>query len=186
MLCPLFQNRNHFLVSFRAIDTEDVAIEVYKIAPQKFCWKKHPDRIDIAIVRYALADAVKPPAPLLSGNNKDGWMLNLNGLKWVSGLSEELEGEEGTRRGSVLAMLEAERVRLHRTVAFVKFHSEERKKISLMDFYDFVRINEYFPARKRRERFSAIENAVLDDPDLKLLWGFLKRKFRKEFAQNEK
>ena len=169
----------------RAIDTEDVAIEAYKIAPKRFCWRKYPDRIEIATVRFALSDAIKLTPPLLIGNNKDGWMLTLDGLKWVTSLPPELEGEEGVKQGSVLAIQDAERARLRRTNAFAKFHYNNRKTISLMDLYDFVRINEYFPERKRRERFVAIENAVLADPELKSVWLFLKRRFRKEIAPDE-
>lgn len=169
----------------RAIDTEDIAIEAYKIAPKRFCWRKHPDRIEIATVRFALSDATRADPPLLVGNNKDGWMLSPDGLKWASNLPSDLEGEERAKQGSLPAFQEAERGRLHRTVAFAKFQSGNRKTVSLMDFYEFVRINEYFSERKRRERFAAIENAVLEDSELQPVWQFLKRKFSKEFAQNE-
>jgi len=170
----------------RAIDTEDIAIEAYKIAPKRFCWRKYPDRIEIATVRFALSDAVKMTPPLLLGNNKGGWMLSPDGLKWVSSLPADFEGEEGTKSRTVLAMQEAERIRLLRTTAFTKYHSNNRKSISLMDFYEFVRVNEYFPESKRRERFAAVENIVLDDPELKPLWLFLKSRFGKEITLNEK
>lgn len=172
----------------RAIDSEDVAIIVYNLAPKRFCWRKYPDKIDIATVRFALSDAAKPTLALLVGSNKDGWMLSPEGVKWVSNLPTEFEANdesEGTKRGSILAAQEAERARLHRTAAFSKFHSGDSKTISLMDFHEFVRINEYFPERQRRERLAAIENAVLNDSELESLWQFMKKKFRKEMASNE-
>ena len=57
--------------------------------------------------------------------------------------------------------------------------------ITLNDLYEFVRINEYFPDRKRRERFTVIENATLGDPELQPLWVFLKDKFQKEIISDE-
>ena len=169
----------------RAIDTEDIALVVYEIAPKRFSWRKYPDRIDLHTVRVALADALRLTPPLLRGGIKDGWMLSPEGLRWISGLPTDLGLADGIRRGSVLELQEAERARLHRTTAFTKFHSDNRKNISLTDFCEFVRINEYFPKRKRKERFAAVENAVSGDPKLTPLWRFLKRKFRKEITPNE-
>ena len=169
----------------KAIDTEDIAIKVSKITPKRFCWRKYPDRIDLHVVRVALADAKRVTPPLLVGGIKDGWMLSSEGLKWVSSLPDNLDEDKGAKRDSVSAVLEAERVRLHRTVAFTKFHSGNLLGISLVDFYDFVRINEYFPDRNRRERLAAVENAALGDPELVPLWDYLKSKFSKEVIPDE-
>jgi hypothetical protein len=173
----------------RTIDSEDIAVIAYNIAPKRFCWRKYPDKIDIATVRFALSDAAKPNLALLLGSNKEGWMLSPGGVKWVSSLPTEFEADDesnGTKRGSILAAQEAERARLHRTAAFAKFQLGDSKVISLIDFREFVRINEYFPERQRRERLAAIENAVLNDPALESLWQFMKKKFRKEMASNER
>ncbi len=31
---------------FHKVDTEDIAIAAYGLVPQRFCWKKYPDKID--------------------------------------------------------------------------------------------------------------------------------------------
>lgn len=170
----------------RSIDTEDIAIEAFRLAPQRFCWKKYPDKIDIAIVRFALTDAAKPPNPYITGNNKLGWMLNLHGIEWIGKLppvQDEILKDE-PRRGSTFALLEMERLRLRRTSAFTKYYKKARGAILLVDFHEFVRINEYFPARKRIERFTAVQNATAGDRELELVWEFLIHKFKKEFAEN--
>ena len=43
----------------QAVHTEDVALEVGKLAPGRFAWRKYPDRIDINVVLQGLGDARK-------------------------------------------------------------------------------------------------------------------------------
>lgn len=171
----------------KAIDSEDAAIVAYEIAPKKFCWRKHPDRIDLSTVHYALQDAAKPEMGLLVGNMKDGWMLSPKAVDWIANLPQELKsGAEGkAKRGSVLTAQEAERTRLHRTVAFLKFQSGNAKTISVIECHEFLRINEYFSLKKRNERFKMVENAVAGDPELMPLWDFLKAEFKKEISPDE-
>ncbi len=169
----------------RAVDSEDVALTAYKIAPKRFCWRKYPKYIDIATVRFSLSDAAKTELAFLSGNNKDGWMLTPAGVKWMKSIPSELIEVEGTKRRSLAAAVEADRSRLRHTSAFTKFSEDKSKDISLMEFFEFVRINEYFPDRKRLERMAAIENAVVDDAELTSLWNFMKKRFRKEIESHE-
>jgi hypothetical protein len=175
----------------RAVDTEDVAMEIFKLAPKRFSWKKYPDIPDLHTARVALADAQRVDPPLLVGGIKDGWMLSPEGVKWITSLLDgegegiALDDTEKAKRGSVYALKEAEKARLRRTSAFLRFHSNNVDDISLTDFYEFVRINEYFPLRKRRERLAAIENVVLDEPKLEAVWRFLKIKFSQELSSDE-
>jgi hypothetical protein len=170
----------------RAVDTEDIAIELGKFAHKRFCWRKYPDNLDLHVVRVALADAKRVDPPLLTGGIKDGWMLSLDGLHWIHDTRiDDLGSEEGNKRHSVYAAQESERVRLRRTAAYAKYHTEERDKISANDLYEFLRINEYFPDKQRRERYTAVANAVLTDPDLSGVWEFLKAKFHREVSTYE-
>jgi hypothetical protein len=170
----------------RAVDTEDIAIELGKFAQKRFCWRKYPEYLDLHVVRVALADAKRVEPPLLTGGIKDGWMLSLDGYQWISKVEvEDLGEEEGNKRRSVYAIQESERARLRRTAAFTKYLAGEREKISVNDLFEFMRVNEYFPDKQRRERYNAVQNAVVDDTDLSPIWEFLKKKFHNEVRGNE-
>jgi hypothetical protein len=172
----------------KAVDMEDIAVAAYKIAPSRFCWRKYPDRIDLGLIRDALRDAKKKKnGALLQGDNKGGWMISAYGLQRISLLSLEpsYDTEAFTRRNSTLAALHIERDRLMQSEACRKFQAGKAATISLTDFHRFVRINEYFPSHKRKERFTAIENVISEEENLKAVWSFLKSQFPNEFNPND-
>lgn len=69
----------------RTIDTEDVAIECWRLAPEKFSWKKYPEYPESEPARSALFDAAKPKyGRLVRGRKKrTGWMLTVNGVDYL-------------------------------------------------------------------------------------------------------
>jgi hypothetical protein len=68
----------------RAIDTEDVALLCWQMAPTRFSWKSYPQFPDKEIIRFALADAKKIKyGGLVQGSGAEGWLLTMNGVKWV-------------------------------------------------------------------------------------------------------
>jgi hypothetical protein len=167
------------------IAVEDVAIKVDGIAPGRFNWRKYPDRIDLVSVSVALRDAKKPQnGGLLTGNNSKGWMLTPDGLKWVQQLDlsafEQENGEQQTRRMAAAAARETERYRLMGTKAYALYTSGRDEEITLQDFYQFARMNEYFQSKERARRVSIVDNAVVEDEALSALWTLLKTRFREE------
>jgi hypothetical protein len=62
------------------IETEDVALECWRLAPEKFSWKKYPQYPESEPARSALFDAAKPKyGKLVRGRNKrTGWMLTVS------------------------------------------------------------------------------------------------------------
>jgi hypothetical protein len=73
----------------RPIDTEDAAVEAHRIAPGRFSWKKHPDQINLELIRVFLSDAKKNE--LVIGSGRTGWRLTQRGLKWAEEVSETPE-----------------------------------------------------------------------------------------------
>jgi len=69
----------------RPIDTEDVAIECWRLVPEKFSWKKYPKYPESEPARVALFDASKPKyGRLVRGRNRrTGWMLTVAGVDYV-------------------------------------------------------------------------------------------------------
>ena len=166
------------------VDREDVALKVNDIAPGRFNWRKHPERIDLATVGFALQDARKMKnGGLVIGNNTKGWMLSPAGLKWIKTIDlDAIHDELSTkhRKASISASLELERNRLINTNAYNLFVNRKSKAITLQDFYEFARMNEYFQTKARQRRYAIIANAVSDDDTLSKLWDLLQTKFSKE------
>jgi len=79
----------------RAVDTEDAAIEAHRIAPGRFSWKKHPEQINLELIRVFLSDAKKND--LVIGSGRTGWRLTQRGLKWAEEVSERTGEIDSTR-----------------------------------------------------------------------------------------
>ena len=166
------------------VDREDVAIKVNDIAPGQFSWRKYPERIDLDAVGGTLRTAKKPlNGGLVVGNNTKGWMLSPAGLKWIKtvdlgAVDNELPTKH--RKASISANQELERSRLLNTKAYNLFVEDKSKEITVQDFYEFARVNEYFQIKTRQRRYAIIANAVSDDETLSDLWDLLQTKFSKE------
>ena len=168
------------------VDREDIAIEVDRLAPGRFNWRKHPERIDLDAVFVALRGAKKPQnGGLLVGNNTSGWMLSPAGLNWLRGLdlsaSEDAQ-QSRLQKGLVSAHQKAECARLRGTEAYRLFIDGKADAITLQGFFQFARVNEYFQTRARQRRYAIVDNAVMNDESLSELWTLLKQRFSEEFS----
>jgi len=159
------------------VDLEDAAVEAFALAPKKFSWKKYEDQIDLRIVQYALQDAAKPNMRFLKGDSKHGYMLTQVGLKWAEKFDEKKQLSTTSRKLSPSDLALKEQLRLKNTRAYEKFRDGDKEKITIMDFREFTRVNDYFPEHIRKQRYTKIDNAVKDDAELKSVWSFIKTKF---------
>lgn len=163
------------------VDLEDVAIKAYELAPGNFSWKKYKDKIDLGIVRFSLQDACrKMDPPLLKGTVKRGYMLTQAGSELINSTAiQKMTSalKDTPRKQSAEAKLVAERKRLENSQAYHKFIIDRSQDITKIDFQEFTRVNDYFPAHLREQRFEMITNATKGDPNLEKLWIFLKDNF---------
>lgn len=164
------------------VDREDIAIKVDEFAHDRFNWRKYPERIDMVAVVVALRDAKKPKnGALLVGDNTQGWMLSPKGIEFVKKLDLKLFqiGQlNSPRRKSIAAVQKAECARLRKNKAYELFSEGRADEISIQDFYQFARVNEYFKDKARQKRYAIIENSVASDQELSDLWRFLKDRFK--------
>ena len=162
------------------IDLEDAAIEAFNLAPKKFSWKKYEDQIDLRIIQYALQDACKAKIGYLKGGSKYGFMLTQSGLNWAERLDESKRLSTTSRKSSPSDILLKEQIRLQKSRAYEKFISGNPDKITMMDFREFARVNDYFPEHVRKQRYVKIDNVVKDDEELKKIWTYLRTRFAGE------
>lgn len=63
---------------------EDVAAKCFELAPGRFSWAKYPQYPNPETAAVSLRDAKKSKnGSLVMGNNKSGWLLNGNGIRWA-------------------------------------------------------------------------------------------------------
>lgn len=126
------------------IDTEDVAIECWHLAPEKFSWKKYPQYPESDTARVTLFDAAKPKyGRLVRGRNRrTGWMLTVNGVDYVR---QRLPGLEALVTGTkkVVALhrdLDRYFASLEKEPAYKKFaQSKSCESIEAHEFTDVLR-----------------------------------------------
>jgi hypothetical protein len=162
------------------VDLEDAAIEAFNLAPKKFSWKKYEDQIDLRIVQYALQDACKVDMGYLKGGSKHGYMLTQTGLDWAKRYDESKQFSTTSRKSSPSDLLLKEQIRLQKSRAYEKFVSGNPDKITMMDFREFARVNDYFPEHVRKQRYAKIDNVVKDDEELKKVWTYLRTRFEEK------
>lgn len=164
-----------------SIDIEDIAIKAFEYAPEKFSWRKFKDKIDLRVVSYAIKDAMIPKKgpSLISGNYRHGFMLTTDGLNWARSFATTSESIKSSsyRNKSISEKIILEKNRLVSSTAYLKYISGESGSITLSDFQDFARVNEYFPVHALQRRFALISNVVKDDENLLSCWQFLQDKF---------
>ncbi len=159
------------------VDLEDLAIELFSLAPKRFCWKKYKERIDLRIVLYSVNDAIKTNIGFIKGNSKFGYMLTESGLQWIEDKSKNGTTGNSVRRLSNIDLAEREKIRLRKTNAYQKFIGGKSDLISQIDFIEFTRVNDYFPSQIKEQRFIRIQNIVNNDVSLQETWEILKQRF---------
>jgi hypothetical protein len=66
------------------IDTEDVAMKAWQLAPKSFCWRKYESQVDISTVRLTLRHAAESKnGARVGGSMRAGWHLTPAGLRWL-------------------------------------------------------------------------------------------------------
>lgn len=153
---------------FRAVDTEDVAIEVVKLAPGRFMWRKYPEFINIELVHTALRDA-KRLGRLLIGSGTAGWQLTSEGTELVSRLTAGGVSAAPSRRRldpKEKAWMLRERSRLLSDEAFIKFRTQGSDKVTVREAERFFRLDDYVVGTARQQRVQRMLNFFGTDPEL--------------------
>lgn len=160
-------NREYVLIALfhlggeeHAIDTEDLAMQVARLAPRRFRWKKYPEQINLEAVYSAAKSLSRGASPLIVGSKRDGWMLTRLGIDWCIASKQDRTiaiSPSGARIDP--------RLFLRQTEAFRKYQSQE--PLSVHDLRQFLRVDDYSSKRRRRERVQAVINAAGDDWELR-------------------
>lgn len=148
--------------SRRAVDTEDVAMRAAQVAPKAFRWRRYPEQVNLEAVRLALKDNKKEA--FVTGGIRDGWQLTPAAVRRCEAF-----------RGAAVSDPDADRIR--RSAAFRAWKKDGAEIVTTPQVMDLLRVNEYFPTAKRRQRVVAFLNAVGGDTELSRFAAALQRRF---------
>ena len=148
-------------------DTEDVAVRAAELAPGRFSWRKYPEQINIETIRKRLWDATSAKMGcMLSGSERDGWLLTEAGLKFCQENSGELsKTDEVAVRLSLKeqAWATRERIRMQAEVAFAKWRNGGVDEIRAVEAERFFRIDDYVVGDLRRLRIKRARDIFAAD-----------------------
>lgn len=155
------------------VDMEDVAVEVDRLVPGEFRWRKRADQIDLVRVRSRLYDAIRQKNALLAGSETKGWRLTPAGLVWVRTEGERLLAQvqvpirREERHGSLRddARWRRERERILRTRAWTQWQSGQRE-IAERDAAEVFRIDAYAVGSTRDLKVTRVQGLFTSDPEL--------------------
>lgn len=152
------------------IDTEDIAMKSYELAPVRFAWIKYKDQVNLVNVRISLADAKKPKKyGYLCGSLKEGWALSKKGLAYAKLKLKELKDtdiSQVTLRKQEINWQRHEKDRMLSTTAHEKVMSKQVGDLTIREAEEFFRLDDYITGKAREAKIARIVNIFKNDPDL--------------------
>ena len=157
----------------RFIDTEDVAMKAFELAPRRFGWRKYPKQINLELVRVSLSDAKKPhKGTFLRGSGRRGWSLTAKGNKWIEANLKLLEcdfslgSNESRRAGSVdTARADRESKRLQSSAAWRQWQ-ENPESVKATQAKGIFRIDSYTKPDMLSLKVDRLLNLFCKDPEI--------------------
>ena len=169
----------------KSIDTEDVAMKAHHLAPGRFSWRKHPEQINLELVRVYLSDAKKEVyGRLLEGTGKKGWRLTHEGTRWCEANSESASDlghwERSDSKGGSIdeQRWRRERKRLLTSDAWREW--SEKGAITRKSAFEFLRLDSYADATIRDRKLSRIWQLFRDDGEVRPFLEGVVRSTREE------
>ncbi len=158
----------------KRIDTEDVAVKAFELAPKRFSWRKYPQQINLELVRVYLSDAKKAEhGELLTGSGRTGWSLTRKGLAWLRSARSKLQSlgtDEPQRRESRAGSVDSsrrdrERKRILSLPAWARWSQGERSVV-LAEAREVFRLDSYSTFSVREGKLTRLRAMFGDDDEL--------------------
>ncbi len=157
----------------KRVDTEDVAVRVFDLAPKRFGWRKYPNQINLELVRVYLSDAKKVGhGELLVGSGRTGWSLTTKGLTWLRSAEPGLQERQLVASGkqskavSIDASRRArERKRILAMPAWSRWANGDRS-VLIDEAREVFRIDSYSTASVREAKMTRMRAMFGEDEQI--------------------
>jgi len=144
------------------LDTEQVAVLCWRLAPTRFSWRTYPEYPDKDTVRSALSDAKKAKyGHLVDGDSFHGWTLTSEGVAWVRAHQSALQQlEAGPTRSSVSQINDTllQRLRAHPLLAEWQRGAAAPTRY---DIADVTQLTADAPLKLVEQRLGELENTAV-------------------------
>jgi hypothetical protein len=173
----------------RSLKYEDIVVEAFKMFPDEFALRGHPEYPDSSDIHKPLYSVLKRGGFIRSSNKT--FALTARGVEKAQelrrGAGDQIDVPRDGRRMPRDAQLEVER--MAKSAAYVLFVNEQPEKILDTDFFAFLGCTVRTPRNDFAGRVATIESAIataneIGQPDeetatsLKKAWAFLRKKFQ--------
>jgi len=156
----------------RAIDTEDIAVKAFELAPDRFAWRKYPQQINLELVRVYLSEAKTGKEALVTGSGKTGWSLTQRGLEWARSVEPRLDAlnfrraRQNSRSGSIDEnRWRRERARICGHPAWHRWVSGDHT-ITTKEAGEIFRIDTYSVGQIRESKITRLLDLFADDAEV--------------------
>ena len=152
---------------------ETIAIKADELAPGRFRWKTRPDLISDSNTWDALSNARKKGYILQQAaqKNTDSYLLTEEGVKFSEkNISKIKEFDQSKMRISVSKEIyENTKNRLIATEAYQKAKNLKLDQITIKEFNQFFRLNDYMKNTQKEEKIQKIKNLFIHEKEFKKL-----------------
>jgi len=151
----------------KSFDKEEIATKADEIAPIRFRWKTNSNMISDGLVWDALSNARKKGYVL---ENTTKYLLTAEGMKFAKENIHKIKNYDQTRtrfNKKDKEVYENIKDRILRSNVYLKAQENKLGDVTLNEFQNFFRINEYMDKKQIKEKIHKLKNLFINDKDLK-------------------
>lgn len=145
------------------VDVEDVAVEAYRLAPDRFRWRRHADLINLDLVRITLSDANKKGAHLvLPDDSRKCRMLSVEGVRRAKLALRRLDDVDldDQRDGTLRRQDLGEIARMESHPAYLRWQQVGIEALDAVDLADLARCSASTPLTVFSDRLRRSQTAA--------------------------
>jgi len=165
-------------------DIETIAKKADEIAPGRFRWKTDPNMISDSNTWDALSNARKKGFILqqASQKNTDSYLLTEEGIKFSEKNLNKIQKYDQSKIRIPVSkeMYENTKNRLIATIAYQKAKNSKEKEITIKEFNQFFRLNDYMKNSQKEEKIQKIKNLFIHETEFKKIIEKISNNLKKE------
>lgn len=165
-------------------DIETIAKKADEIAPGRFRWKTDPNMISDSNTWDALSNARKKGFILqqASQKNTDSYLLTEEGIKFSEKNLNKIQKYDQSKIRIPVSkeMYENTKNRLIATIAYQKAKNSKEKEITIKEFNQFFRLNDYMKNSQKEEKIQKIKNLFIHEIEFKKIIEKISNNLKKE------
>ena len=158
-------------------DIETIAKKADEIAPGRFRWKTDPNMISDSNTWDALSNARKKGYIRQEAmeKNTDSYLLTEEGINFSKKNLNKIKSFDQSKIRIPVSkeIYDSTKIRLQSTRAYQKAFEGKSEEISLREFNDFFRLNDYMKSKQKSEKIQKIKNLFISDKELKKIINYV-------------